>query len=81
VRVDRVETLWTGTQPEALLDLVYGGAVRAAMVLEAQAPARRAQIHEAIVDAARARIAHNAVVIRRPVVMASGTKPLTPQTV
>ena len=71
----RVETTWTSDKPEALLDLVYGGAVRAAMVLEAQDPRRRARIHEAIVDAARARISGKVVVIKRPVVMAWGVKP------
>lgn len=75
VHDERVETTWTAEQPEVLLDLVYGGAVRAAIVLEAQEPARRARIHEAILDAAKSRVVGGAVVIRRPVVMASGTKP------
>jgi ubiquinone/menaquinone biosynthesis C-methylase UbiE len=44
VRVDRIETTCTIKQPEAVLDLIHGGAVRAAMVLEAQEPARRARI-------------------------------------
>lgn len=78
VRDERIETIWTAAQPEALLDLVYGGAVRAAMVLEAQEPTRRARIHDAILRAARARVSDGTVVIRRPVVMASGVKPTTP---
>jgi hypothetical protein len=61
-------------RPEALLDLVYGGAVRAALVLEAQEAARRARIHEAILRDAKARIADGRVVIRRPAVLASGAK-------
>jgi ubiquinone/menaquinone biosynthesis C-methylase UbiE len=76
VRVERVETAWTARQPETLLDLVYGGAVRAAMVLEAQPPARRDLIHGAILRAADARTSAGVVTIKRPVVMASGVKPL-----
>jgi hypothetical protein len=49
--------------------------LRAAMVLEAQSPKRRDLIHDAIVRAADARISNGTVVIRRPVVMASGAKP------
>jgi hypothetical protein len=75
VQVHRVETAWTARQPEALLDLVYGGAVRAAMVLEAQPPARRNLIHGAIMRAAKARTLDGVVTIRRPVVMASGVRP------
>jgi ubiquinone/menaquinone biosynthesis C-methylase UbiE len=75
VLVDRIETVWTARQPEALLDLVYGGAVRAAMVLEAQQPARRDRIHDAILQEARARLLDGTVTVRRPVVMASGIKP------
>jgi hypothetical protein len=75
VHDERIETFWQAPRPEALLDLVYGGAVRAAMVLEAQEPARRARIHDAIVSAATARISAGMVTIRRPVVVAWGTKP------
>jgi SAM-dependent methyltransferase len=75
LRDERVETIWMAEQPEGLLDLVYGGAVRAAMVLEAQEPARRERIHRAILEAAKARMRDGMVVIRRPVVMASGVKP------
>jgi SAM-dependent methyltransferase len=75
VRVDRIETTCTTEQPEALLDLINGGAVRAAIVLEAQEPARRARIHDAIFGAAKSHISEGRVIIRRPVVMASGVKP------
>jgi ubiquinone/menaquinone biosynthesis C-methylase UbiE len=75
VRVDRVETTCTLQKPEALLDLIYGGAVRAAMVLESQEPARRARIHDVIIDAAKRRLSEDRIIIRRPVVMASGVKP------
>jgi ubiquinone/menaquinone biosynthesis C-methylase UbiE len=75
VRDERVGTVWTARRPEALIDLVYGGAVRAALVLEAQQPARRARIHDAILRAAHARTSGGTVLIRRPVIMASGIKP------
>lgn len=75
VRDERIELTWEGERPEALLDLVYGGAVRVAIVLEAQEPARRARIHDAILSAASARSRGGKIVIRRPVVMASGARP------
>ena len=75
VRTERIETVWTTERPEALLELIYGGAVRIAMVLEAQDPVRRARIHAAIVSAAIARANDGVVTIQRPVVMARGTKP------
>jgi ubiquinone/menaquinone biosynthesis C-methylase UbiE len=75
VRIERIETAWTGEQPAALLDLVYGGAVRVAIVMEAQEPAGRARIHAAILEAAKARTSGGTVVLRRPVVMASSVKP------
>ena len=75
VREEHIELTWQGEQPEALLGLVYGGAVRVAIVLEAQEPARRARIHDAILNAARARSSASKITIRRPAVMASGAKP------
>ena len=57
VREERIETTWTTDRPEGLLDLVYGGAVRVAIVLEAQEPARRARIHDAIFSAAKLALA------------------------
>lgn len=75
VGVDRIAIEWKSDRAEALLDLIYGGAVRAAMLLEAQQPAARAKIHDAIVAAARLRGASDTIVIRRPTVMAYGEKP------
>ena len=75
VHTERIETTWTTERPEALLDLVYGGAVRVAIVLEAQEPTRRARIHDGIVSAVKARAGGGTIAIRRPVVMASGAKP------
>ena len=70
----RIEVAWTMERPEALLDLIYAGAVRVAMILEAQEPGRRARIHEAILAAARARASASTFAIRRPVVLACGIK-------
>jgi ubiquinone/menaquinone biosynthesis C-methylase UbiE len=74
----RVEVRWTMERPEALLDLIYAGAVRVAMILEAQEPDRRARIHEAIVAAVGARASASARAsgfeIRRPVVLACGVR-------
>jgi SAM-dependent methyltransferase len=75
IAVERVDAVWTAPRREALIDLVYGGAVRAAMVLEAQPPAHRELIHDAMLQAADARKSGGVVTIRRPVVMASGIKP------
>ena len=72
----RVEVTWQAERPEALLDLIYAGAVRVAMVLEAQPLQQRERIHEAILAAVRSRAVGNTFVIRRPVVLASGVKPV-----
>jgi SAM-dependent methyltransferase len=72
----RVGVTWKAERPEALLDLIYAGAVRVAMVLEAQPPQQRERIHEAILAAVRSRAVGNTFVIRRPVVLASGVKPV-----
>ncbi|SEP38715.1 hypothetical protein SAMN02990966_05592 [Rhodospirillales bacterium URHD0017] len=61
-------------RPEALLDLIYAGAVRVAMILEAQEPVRRARIHEAILAAVRLRAGATGFEIRRPVVLACGVR-------
>jgi SAM-dependent methyltransferase len=75
VRDQRIEMSWTTERPDAILDLIYGGAVRVAMILEAQAPERRARIHDAIVAAVTARVVGSTIVIRRPAVLVSGVKP------
>lgn len=75
VRIERIETVWTAERPQEILELIYGGAVRLAMMLEAQEPARRALIHAAIVDAASVRTTGGVVTIRRPAVLARGTRP------
>lgn len=72
---ERVDIRWTTERPEAILDLIYGGAVRAAMLLDAQAPERRARIHDAIIASVKARAIGNTFVIRRPAVLAWGRKP------
>jgi SAM-dependent methyltransferase len=74
IAVERIEITWTSNRPEALLDLIAGGTVRAAMMIEAQDPGRQAKIREVIVDAARARTSATVTHIRRPTVMALGKK-------
>jgi ubiquinone/menaquinone biosynthesis C-methylase UbiE len=75
ITVDRIDVEWRDRRAEALLDLIHGSAVRAALLIEAQDPERRVRIHEAIVAAARANSpCSNTVVVRRPTVVAWGTK-------
>jgi len=73
VRVRRLELTWRAQRAESLLDLIYSGAVRAAMLLEAQPADRRERIHQAIVKAVSA--GSEGVVLRRPVLLAAGTRP------
>jgi len=75
VAVGRIDIEWKSDRAEALLELIYGSAVRAALLLEAQEPASRAKIHDAIIAAARGRNAGDTIVIRRPTVLAYGEKP------
>lgn len=72
--VDRIEIEWKTDRAESFLELIYGSAVRAAMLIQAQEPTRRAKIHEAIIAAARANSTGDTIVIRKPTVMAYGEK-------
>ncbi len=72
--VARIDIEWKSERAEALLELIYGSAVRAAMLIEAQEPARRARIHDAILTTARASSPGSVTVIRRPAVMACAEK-------
>lgn len=75
VTADRIAIEWKSQRAEALLDLIHGSAVRAALLIEAQAPERRIKIHEAIVATVRAANAgSDVIVVRRPTIMACGTK-------
>lgn len=74
VTTDRIDITWQDERPQALLDLIYGSAVRAAMMIEAQSEAHRAIVHDAILRAARAHKVGNTIVIRRPTVLVCGTK-------
>ena len=74
VAVDRLNIEWKSDRTDALLELICGNAVRAAMLIEAQEPSRRAKIHNAIILASRANRTGNTIIIRRPTVMASGEK-------
>jgi hypothetical protein len=74
VAVDRFNIEWNSDRTEALLELICGSALRAAMLIEAQEPGRQAKIHNAMILASRVNSAGNTIIIRRPTVMASGEK-------
>ena len=75
VLVTRIELVWHGDQPEAVLDLIHGGAVRAAMLIEAQVARDRERIHAAILEAVRLRrTVDGRYLVRRPVLLAKGQK-------
>lgn len=75
--VAMLDLTWIGTDPEDVLAMIHGGAVRASMLIEAQPPEHRALVEAAIVDAVRSlRTPDGAgVLVRRPAVLAVGTRP------
>ena len=75
VLVTRIALAWHADQPEAVLDLIKGGAVRAAMLIEAQMPGDRERVHAAIVHAVRLRrTPDGSYLVRRPAVLATGRR-------
>jgi hypothetical protein len=75
VTVDRIELEWRSDRAEALLELIHGSAVRAAMLIDSQAPEHRAKIHEAIILASGGNTPGNPILVRRPTLLACGAKP------
>lgn len=65
---------WHATRPEDVLNLIYKGAVRASMLLEAQTVQAREAIHRAIIEGSEAYRKGNAIEFRFPASMASATK-------
>ena len=65
---------WRATRPEDVLNLIYKGAVRTPMVLEAQTVQARDAIHRAIVNGSEAFRKGNSIEFRFPASMASATK-------
>jgi SAM-dependent methyltransferase len=66
----RLPLVWTGGAPEAVLDLLHRGTVRAMMLIEAQAPEARAAIEQAIVQGAeRYRVDTGGVMLRWPALL------------
>jgi len=65
---------WSAAKPEDVLNLIYKGAVRTPMVLEAQTAQAREAIHRAIVEGSEAFRKANAIEFRFPASMASATK-------
>jgi SAM-dependent methyltransferase len=72
IEVGRIDIAWRPEGAEAVLELIRGSAVRAAMMIEAQPPERRARIEAAILAAAAGRRHGDTIVIRRPTVLACG---------
>ena len=69
-RFRRLPLVWTGGSPEAVLDLLHRGTVRAAMLIEAQAPEVRAAIERAILRGAeRYRVDAGGVMLRWPALL------------
>ncbi len=76
ILVTRIALEWRGDRPEAVLDLIHGGAVRAAMLIEAQASEDRQRIHAAILEAVSTRRAPDGrYLVRRPAMLTQGCKP------
>lgn len=75
--VTRIDLAWFGNRPDAVLGLIHGGAVRAAMLIESQVPGDRERVHAAIVVTVRLRhTPEGKYVVRRPVLLAKGWKPV-----
>lgn len=72
--VVRVDVRWHGQRPEDVLRLIKEAATRAALLIETQAPEKRAAIEAAIIDNARRRSEDEGVTLRRPTLLASGKK-------
>jgi SAM-dependent methyltransferase len=78
VSVTRIELVWRGDQPKAVLDLIHCGTVRAAMLIEAQSPVDRQRINSAILNVVSTRRAPDGgYLVRRPAVLAHGRRPVT----
>ena len=74
--VKRIELVWQCARPEAVLDLIHGGAVRAAMLIDAQSSEDRERVQTAIVEAVRnRRTPEGRYLVRRPALLARGGKP------
>jgi SAM-dependent methyltransferase len=65
---------WRAARPEDVLNLIYKGAVRTPMVLEAQTVQAREAIHRAIIEGSEAFRKGNVIEFRFPASMASATK-------
>jgi SAM-dependent methyltransferase len=71
----RLDLVWTGDQPEAVLALLYGGTVRTPMVIEAQRPKVRAEVERAILRGAeRHRRDDGIIVLRWPTLLTAARR-------
>jgi ubiquinone/menaquinone biosynthesis C-methylase UbiE len=73
-RVAVLPLSWRATTPTDVLDLIYKGAVRTPMVLEAQTTHAREAIHRAIIEGSEAFRKEGVIEFRFPASMASATK-------
>ena len=73
-RVTVLPLTWTAARPEEVLDLIYKGAVRTPMILEAQTAQAREAIHRAIVEGSEAFRRGDVIAFKCPASMASATK-------
>ena len=65
---------WHASQPEDVLNLIYKGAVRTPMILDAQTVQAREAIHRAILEGSKAFRKGNAIEFRFPASMVTATK-------
>jgi SAM-dependent methyltransferase len=74
VSVREVPLIWRAASAEAIIDMIYKSTVRAAMLLEHQAPEARERIHRAILDGAAQFARDGAYTLAFPAVMAAARK-------
>lgn len=77
--VSELALTWRAPSIEAILDFVYRGTVRIAMVLERQTQDARERIHQAIRDSAQGLARGGTIEVAWPAVLASARKPNPPR--
>jgi ubiquinone/menaquinone biosynthesis C-methylase UbiE len=73
-KVTALPLMWSAAKADDVLNLIYKGAVRTPMVLEAQTAQAREAIHRAILEGSEAFRKGNVIEFRFPASMASATK-------
>jgi SAM-dependent methyltransferase len=75
VMVREEPLIWQAPSAEAIIDMIYKSTVRAAMLLERQAPEARERIHRAILDGAAQFARDGEYTLAFPAVIAAARKP------